>query len=36
MVINRQSKGVSYEAMVMSKNLNSFFEQESESKDEEE
>ncbi len=36
MVINKNSKGISYEAMMKSKNLNSFFEQETEVKDEEE
>lgn len=36
MVINRNGKGISYEAMMKSKNLNSFFEEESEVKDEEE
>jgi hypothetical protein len=35
MVINRNSKGISYDAMMKSKNLNSFFEQEeSDEKDE--
>ena len=36
MVINRNSKGISYEAMVKSKNLNCFFCDESEKIDEEE
>lgn len=35
MVINRNTKGISYDAMMKSKNLNSFFEQEeSDEKDE--
>jgi len=35
MVINKNTKGISYEAMMKNKNLNSFFEQEPEVKDEE-
>jgi hypothetical protein len=30
MVINRNSKGISYDAMMKSKNLNSFFDEEKE------
>jgi len=36
MVINKNGKGISYEAMTSSKNLNCFFCEESEDKDEEE
>jgi hypothetical protein len=36
MVINRNTKGISYDAMMKSKNLNSFFEQEKESDEKDE
>jgi hypothetical protein len=34
MVINRNSKGISYDAMMKSKNLNSFFDEEKEEREE--
>lgn len=36
MVINKNTKGISYDAMMKSKNLNSFFPEEKETKEEEE
>jgi len=36
MVINKDSKGISYKAMINSKNLNSFFPKDSDNKEEEE